>query len=272
MTIDSNIIRDKYFYASFALHFLIFSLLILNQNFLPSSLFGLDEDKVTIIEPAVRVDLVQMPTMTLQELKKLDLSATSPEPTTANSEPDTSSELETKSVANPEQPEFQEETKAKSFAEVLKELSAKKIQKKKADSTPNKESNSNNNKLSGKQQAQLQKLLLAGNRLSEGTASQGSGTAELQGFHAYMSKLPDHVRPHWKLPSYLMGQGLKCRIRVYLNQQGQVVQSKIWETSGNPEYDQRAIQAITQSQPFPLYDKEYVSRAISGEIVLGFPL
>lgn len=270
MMTEASPTQDKSLLFSFILHLVIFLFLLLNKSFFSIGLLDPESTEIMVIEPSVRVDIVQMPSQTLQELKKLDLTVDVPKGEELvideKSKP-------AQSVNEAEQIEFQTEKKEKSFSDVLKELSAKKLEK----SAPEKKQakkgqKTGSEKITNSQQAELQKLLLAGNKLSDGTASQGSGTAQLQGFNAYISKLPDHVRPHWKLPSYLMGQGLKCRIRIFLNLQGNVVQSKIWESSGNEEYDNRALKAIEQSQPFPLFDKEFLSRAIAGDIVLGFPL
>ena len=91
-------------------------------------------------------------------------------------------------------------------------------------------------------------------------------------FHKYLEVLPDWVRINWKLPSYLMDQNLRCRVRVFLTANGRVVRSEIFESSGVLEFDQRALKAVRDSSPFPKIDAEIMSKVINGEILLGFPL
>ena len=101
----------------------------------------------------------------------------------------------------------------------------------------------------------------------------GSGnSADLTAFQVYASRLPDLVRPHWRLPSFLMDKNLKCRIRVWLNLNGEVTRTEVYQSSGEAEYDQRAVEAVKSTSPFPKLSEDYVKRALNGDILLGFPL
>mgnify|MGYP000490873941 CR=1 FL=1 len=120
---------------------------------------------------------------------------------------------------------------------------------------------------------ELKNLILAGNKISQGTAVTGNGGNNDGGpFVDYISQLPEQVRVYWKLPSYLMNKNLKARVRVYVGSTGQLLRAEIFESSGSPEYDQRAIEAIKASAPFPVPEQNIQSRLSKGDVVLGFPL
>jgi hypothetical protein len=74
--------------------------------------------------------------------------------------------------------------------------------------------------------------VLSGNKISKGTQMYGEGGGgDLTAFQAYATRLPDLIRPHWKLPSFLMNKNLKCRIRVWLNVNGEVTRATVYQTS-----------------------------------------
>ena len=59
--------------------------------------------------------------------------------------------------------------------------------------------------------------------------------------------------------------------RIYLNSNGKLEKAEIFESSGNQEYDRRAIQAVMTST-FPKPEKEIAQKVVAGDILLGFPL
>ena len=124
----------------------------------------------------------------------------------------------------------------------------------------------------GFSQRELQQLILAGNKLSKGSSLTGGSGDSGDAFTQYISSLPDMIRPRWKLPSYLIDQNLKCRIRIFLNPTGRLLRAEIYESSGNSEYDRRALEAVKGTSPFPELAESFKSRGINGDIVLGFPL
>ena len=91
-------------------------------------------------------------------------------------------------------------------------------------------------------------------------------------FQIYIAKLPEMIKPQWKLPSFLLSKGLKCRVRIWINNDGTLKRAEIYQSSGDQEYDHRAIQAVERAAPFPKLSEEYGNRAQNGDIVLGFPL
>lgn len=215
-------------------------------------------ENIQLVQNSVRVDMVAMPELTVQELKTYE-------------EPQKVEEIvaeETKVVAPPpvpDQPEFIEEKKKQDFASMLKNLSKKKVEEKVVKNAKKKEASVFDGK-------KLDKLVAAGNKLSGGAALVGGEASAAQGEYAlYLGSLPEAVRPYWKLPSYLASQELQARVRVFIRTDGSLIKAELYESSGVAEYDQRAIEAVRRARFSPM-PKGQSDRGIAGEIVLGFPL
>lgn len=253
---------SSYFALSLGLHVgIIGGILLLSWAIhyfnIPIPLLSNKSD-VILAQTAVRVDIVSMPKMTLKELENMTPSGEEgkkeepkPEPTAApiKEEPKPDEEAYLK----------EKQQRQKSFADMLKEMSKKKIDKKKME------------QLKG-MKGELNQLLLAGNKISKGTSTTGVTQEQLNAFSSYISRLPDHVRRYWRLPGYLANQDLKCRIRVYLSQNGDLIKAQIYEGSGNEEYDRLALQAVRSASPFPEVASEIREQVLAGNILLGFPL
>lgn len=238
-----------------------------------------ERDKnLELIQASVRVDMVAMPTHTLNELKNLSSGVEEAkreekapavvEKTVAKDEPE---EKKVEEKADPtDKSEAFQEAQVKKRLDFLSKL--KTIGNKKVD-TPKENTQKAEKGLYGEKDSALKDLVLSGNKLSKGAAMYGDGNAaELTAYQAYKSRLPDFVRPHWKLPSFLMGKGLNARIRVWLNMSGEVTRATVYQSSGDPEFDQRAIEAIKTAAPFPALTEEFGKKASNGDILLGFPL
>lgn len=236
------------------------------------------EKNLELIQASVRVDMVAMPTQTLNELKNLSSGVEE-----AQKEEKTEVVKEAEKVVEKVEPKeepkvvdktpdtteaFQEAQAAKKRKDFLSKL--KTIGNKKVESEGTQKAEKG---LYGDKESALKNLVLSGNKLSKGTAMYGDGAAgDLTAFQAYASRLPDLVRPHWKLPSFLMDKNLKCRVRVWLNSNGEVARAVVYQSSGDTEYDQRAVDAVKAAAPFPALKEEFGKRAQNGDILLGFPL
>ena len=223
------------------------------------------DKNMELIQASVRVDMVSMPKYTLNELKNLSSGVEAAKP---EEKSESTPEPAKKEVEKPENgPTLLEAEKAKhqNFLSKLKKIGNKKIK-----SEGNQKADLG---VYGDKATNLKQLVLAGNKLSKGTQMYGSGnSADLTAFQLYASRLPDLVRPHWRLPSFLMDKNLKCRVRVWLNLNGEVTRTEVYQSSGETEYDQRAIEAVKSTSPFPKLSEEYLKRALNGDILLGFPL
>lgn len=231
------------------------------------------EKNLQLIEASVRVDMVAMPKYTLAELKNVssgveDAKSSDIKPEEAKTEVKVEEKKVEEKVAEDKGPTLEEVQKKKhqDFLGKLKEISSKKVESK-GDQKAEKGAG-------GEKSSMLKDLVLAGNKLSTGTSMYGSGsTKEMTAFQMYVAKIPDRVRPHWRLPDYLLkNKNLKCRVRVWLNISGAVTHAEIYQSSGDNDYDQRALEAVRSASPFPKLKDEYGKRATNGDIVLGFPL
>lgn len=214
-------------------------------------------NNVEILKSSVRVDIVGMPKYTLQELKKMTMEDF------RQQEP-TDKQNSKEEIGGSEKIIFKKESKKINLNNLLAGFSNRKINAPKV--KKKKKINLN--------QSQLKKLVLEGNKVATGNALVGDGEGEVDmgAFSQYANNLPNVIRPFWKLPSYLLQQNLKCRIRVFISESGKVTRTQIFESSGNSEYDQKAMDAIMKVETFPKPKSEFIKLVANGSIILGFPL
>jgi len=264
----------SFVFHSTAFH-VLFALALWGLSFLLSMEFRAQrEANIVLVEGSVRVDVVAMPTHTLRELQTLQQLASGSKQPTPVAIPAKVEEVAPAPVVadNSKAPVIEVEAEPKeSIMDVLKRRAQQKIEpsvapKERAQAPPAPG-------LSAAEQQRLRQLVAAGNRISEGASLTGGGTGgEMTAFNRYISAIPDQVRVHWRLPSFLADQDLRARIRIYLKSNGELMRTEIFESSGNADYDRRAVEAIRLAQPFPALAEEFAARAARGDIVLGFPL
>ncbi|MGE3610536.1 MAG: TonB family protein [Bacteriovoracaceae bacterium] len=223
-------------------------------------------EDVEIIRASVRVDVVGMPKFTIQELKEMQKSPTAPvEPEVAKGVKEVT-KVEAADVIKKDDLVIEEqskEKKKKSFLNLISDYSSVKVSPKE----------SSKGSQSGKGSKNLDSLILEGNRLSKGTALVGDYSDQANSeFANYVQTLPELIRSHWKLPSYLLDKNLRCRIRIYLSMSGQLIKIEMQESSGQVEFDTRAEKAIRDASPFPKPSEVVGARLTSSGIILGFPL
>jgi TonB family protein len=267
--------RSSYIHAALLLMTLIGGKVAIEAN------KKLREKNIELIQASVRVDMVAMPSHTINELKNLSSGVEEPKPQTPEParveekkveekvEEKPAEKIEEKDAEKeePKRPVFEEKNlkKRSNFLSKLKEIGHKEIK------TPGIQKAEKG--LSGNKRTELKQLVLAGNKLSKGVQIFGEGTAkDMKPYQAYAARLPDLVRKEWKLPSFLMDKNLKCRIRIWISSNGDVTRTEIYESSKDKEFDQRAVEAIKTAAPFPKMGADIGSNGIQGEIVLGFPL
>ena len=235
---------------------------------------------IELVQASVRVDMVAMPTHTLKELQNMssgveEVQKEEPAPVAeAKAEEKTPEPVkeEPKEVVKETTPDpvpALEEAKAaakrEDFLNKLKKLGSKKIEDK---GTTKAEKG-----LYGEKSTELKALVLSGNKLSKGSQMYGDGpSGDLTAFQEYTLKVTRIVKPKWTLPQYLADKKLKCRVRIWLSENGELTRATIYEPSGDQDYDQRAIEAVRAAAPFPPLAENLGNRAQQGHIVLGFPL
>jgi len=241
-----------------ALHLLIvligfiFSLVLKPSN---------DDAALELLKSSVRVDIVGMPKMTIEELKKLDLPSEIPAEPKAEAPAPQEAEVKTEIKPDDIVMPSEEAKPKKALSSFLQSYSSKKVETKPAKKA------GQGTKVDG-----LDSLILEGNQLSKGTALFGDNSDMADStFVGYVNVMSEKVKEHWKLPSFLRDQSLQCRIRVWVGPRGEVLKTQIFEASGNSDYDSRALNAIKSAQ-FNPPPAEIVTKLSNRGIILGFPL
>lgn len=261
--VHGNFDRDfnRNFLISLGVHAVIF-LLAFAGGEMVSKVFKSND--VEIIRSAVRVDVVGMPKFTIQELKKMEAQPVIekvPEVAKGTKE---ETKVETEDVIKKGDLVIQEEGKKKkaSFLNMLNDYSSKKVTAKVE----------KKGTASGAAVKNVDALILEGNRLSKGSALVGDySDEENSAFSAYVQNLPGIIRPFWRLPDFLLNKDLRCRIKIYLSQEGKLLKLEMQESSGVAEFDARAEKAIREAT-FPLPSAEVGARLTNSGIILGFPI
>lgn len=247
---------DKFYnYISIALviHVIVFAFFYVSPSF---DFFKNTRPKINIIKSSVRVDVVAMPKFTKKELKEMKLV-----PMSNKSQIQKNTKIKEERILKEKVEQAQ---KSVNLNSLFGDLSKKKIVEA-VKSNPKK-----TNKVYNKE---LAKLVLEGNKISKGSAVTGSNDySNSEAFTSYVQELPSYVRPYWKLPTYLMDKDLRCRIKIFISKSGEILNYSIFESSGDSEFDQRAINAIKMVKRFPSPQNEIALRVASGEVILGFPL
>jgi TonB family protein len=247
------------FMLAIALHICLLLLgFVISLIFKPSS----DDAALEILKASVRVDIVGMPKMTIEELKRLELPSEVPQEPGPQEQAAQEKEVDSQAEVKADDVVMPSETKPKkALSSFLQSYSSKKVEVK----SPSK--NGQGKKING-----LDSLILEGNKLSKGTALFGDTTDMADSaFVGYVQIIPEKVKEHWKLPSFLKDQNLQCRIHVWVGPRGEILKINIRESSGNSEYDSRALNAI-KAVTLGVPPAEIVTKLSSRGIILGFPL
>lgn len=218
---------------------------------------------IKLIQSSVRVDVVAMPEFSVQELKSMQQQLNEPAPV------EKKVVVEQKAAEPIEKDSFKVEKKKSSFSDMLKQYSKGVDQKVAKAKDIKKAAPSQRNLVDTKK---LKDLVLSGNKLSQGESLVGGQevTSSTE-FQRYSSVLPDLVRVNWSIPSYLAEQELTCSVRIFINKSGRLIKAELYESSGNDEYDIRALSAVRKTD-FPVPPGKISAAIRDGEILLGFPL
>jgi len=244
---ESNQTEKNYFTLSVIIHAGFF-LAMYGMTLTFSTFFNSNKVDLSVIETSIKVDVVAMPTMTVKELKVLSQD-----------------NEEWKKIEKEDTKIIQKEN----FLDTLKKLSDKQIAK-----IEIKNEDKTKKTVSKKDLGNLKALIAEGNKISKGSNLTGTKNSQEEGtlISNYADQIVNLVRQFWVLPSYLSNQELKCRIRVFINDTGDIIKLVVHESSGTKEYDEQAILAIKQASPFPTSPQEIKHELAKGTIILGFPL
>ncbi len=229
---------------------------------------------IKLVQSSVRVDVVSMPKLTIQELKALQKAGVTAG-SAAKAEPEPVAKVEPPPTPDTGNEFIKKDDKAQkkpSFADLMKQYSKNQVAEKPKKVTKKTEA-SEDTGFDTKTMDKLKGLINRGNKVSNGESLVGTGSGEnLTELQAYATQVSNLVRPFWKLPSYLVDKELQCRVKIFIDERGKLVRSEIFETSGESEYDSRALKAVQEASPFPAPENLILGRTVRGDILLGFPL
>ena len=68
----------------------------------------------------------------------------------------------------------------------------------------------------------------------------------------YFQMIQQRVKDEWAVPDALLTEeGLRAIIRVKIDKNGRILETKVEKSSGNPYFDRSALQAIARAEPLP---------------------
>ncbi|MDC0255239.1 TonB C-terminal domain-containing protein [Bacteriovoracales bacterium] len=288
---------NSFFILSSAIHILILFL----AYAIDSSFFHSNKPHTKKISSYVRVDVVSMPKLTMNELKKLNLDNSFKKEKVAKfKKAKYVKETLNHKVKKYDIVEISKNEKInqlkkvrrkkkqinKNFAvkqeknnvlDLIKDLGTEKVKTLKTRSKINYGRNSNI-KIGRKSKKIIKNLLIEGNKISKGESLIDGETLsneeiDLKAFKDYIEKVRASVKEYWKLPEYLKDQpDVRCRIQIFISTNGDLLRLHVYESSGNEEYDKRALQTVENAAPFPSVSFKIRERVLNGDLILGFPL
>ncbi|MBS1969228.1 MAG: TonB family protein [Bdellovibrionales bacterium] len=225
---------------------------------------------------AVRVDLVGLPDkMQDQQLPPKQEEAAKPAPPKPEPAPkappkEAKVEKAEKPVKAPPKKDAEainlnkEKNKQKEALEKLKAMAA--IEKMKEEAAEKeKESKA---KMAGVGDTKSSATKIKGNILSPGTALKGLDKLQ---HDSYLSSLDHQIKQNWFLPEWLSKKPLRAQVRLKIDEKGQILSREIILSSGNPNYDEQALEAIDKAAPFAAPPEKFVSIVAVSGLVIGFP-
>ena len=238
----SSLMLSIAIHVFFLLGFVVFSWMLKSEK----------DNSIEVIKSSVRVDVVGMPKFTIQELRQMQKESGQ---STITSDVKEDVKIEKNDIV------IEKKATKIDLSGMLKKYSEQ-------------DSIDTSKKAKKKKRIDLSKVIYEGNQVSSGSSLTGDASeGDLTPFHEYVQKIPDFVRPYWKLPSFLLEQELTCRVRIFINSAGRVIKMELYESSGNSDYDNRALDAIKAAMPLPAPEQGAVAnRLVSNGVILGFPL
>ena len=227
---------------SFAAHLLIFILLFVRAAFFSNTPLA--------IENAVQVDLVGLPDKVTPQAPVEDLPVEKPK-------------------AEPPPPPKELPTPPNAIKEAVKTIE-KSISLKRA----NRQSDAIKRlqameKIERMLQEQKSRAPIKGNQISKGSSL--TGVVKLD-YDQYLGSLEKHIRKSWALPEWLASADLHASVRVFVDANGYVTRRELIQSSQNPIFDAKVLEAVDRSSPFPVPPSRLADRIELEGMVFGFPI
>lgn len=216
------------------------------------------EKRLLLNKQSIRVDMVDLPSLKMQDLYKVDLSKEADADASHKSKSSVEESAPTPSSKTMKLPEEGKSSKKNRLKELQKTFRAE----------------AKRQELLAKYKKQVsqntgdKRPLLAGNILSKGGSVLGDVAGEEDEFKA---RVQSHVIKFWQSPPTAMGQGYRANVAVNVSPAGRVLSKKLTKSSGNSDFDLSAMEAVEAADPFPA-PPENLKRIILQEgILCRFP-
>lgn len=251
-------ILEKGLSISFLFHIFVIVFIVLEAQFFST-------EKIDF-STAVRVDLVGLPDKidnTPQPLPEAasttEESATEKTPEIVETKVDTADAVQDKKVLPDKLTEKKVDPEAISFD--------KKDVKKQQSALDKIKSLQAIEKLKNEVQA-AKPALVKGSVLSPGASLSGLNKLQHSGF---IQQIDKHIKSNWALPQWLTNKNYKAQVIVKFDENGIVTSKQLVKSSGNPAYDEVALETIDRSSPFPKPPEKFSAIFKFDGILVGFP-
>lgn len=86
----------------------------------------------------------------------------------------------------------------------------------------------------------------------------------------YVRGLDRHIKQYWALPEWLAKKKLVAQAKVFIDEQGQVIRREIVKSSGNSSFDEKTLETIDSSNPFPRPPEKLSAKMKYDGVLIGF--
>jgi colicin import membrane protein len=107
-----------------------------------------------------------------------------------------------------------------------------------------------------------------GNVISPGTSLTGLDQIQHEN---YLDEVHKHVMKNWNLPQWLSEAGYRARVVVLLDRRGYITKISFIERANNDIFNQKVVEALQQSSPFPEPPKKFEAILAIEGLELRFP-
>ncbi len=115
---------------------------------------------------------------------------------------------------------------------------------------------------------QAQKGVTGGTSMN--STGSGGGSSESVQANPYFHTVKQYVRNYWKIPNWMKTEGLNVLVMMKIADDGNISEADISQSSGNPDFDALALNAVRNAAPFPTPPVS-VRETVHSGIILSFP-
>jgi len=224
------------------------------------------------LKNAIRVDLVGLPSLTLEQLQDvdptLDVGAPPPDETKAAEEAAAASET-AKQIVLEESQKAEQKAKADAAADAKKKSDD--AQKKKlADLRASLRVEQRRKELASELKAGTGegREALSGNILSQGYSITGDVAEDADIFRGHLQA---HIRKVWNVPGWMNASNLSARVLMKIGPTGKLLSVGFIKKSGNEEFDRYVAQAARDAEPYPPPPSTLQRQLMEQGLEWGFP-